>query len=79
MSSRVETIEALVQSAIEGMAETADEKGATNDEVLSAYFTLMRRGVNAALSMSVDRKQSIQAMRQSLYTILADLSDSKVH
>lgn len=75
MAARHEVVEGLVNGALAGMTEMARDASATNDEIISAYFTLMRRGIFGALSISNNPKKTREALRQSVYTVLADLTD----
>ena len=79
MSSRREVVEALVNAATDSMHEVARDGEASNDEVMSAYFTLLRRGIQAAVVLSNDRRTTRKALRESLYTILADCTDEQLH
>ena len=77
---RPEVIEDLVESALDGMTVVAKRTpDITNDEIISAYFSLMRRGVHAALTVSVSLPATREALRQSLYNILLDLVEPRRH
>jgi hypothetical protein len=77
--SRHDVIEALVQAGLEGMTSIALHEHATNDEIVSAYFTLLRRGVAAAMTITPNAEKTRLVLRTSLFTILADLVDPKLH
>lgn len=77
--TRHDVIERLVTAALQGMTETAQAEQASNDEILSAYFTIVRRGIHAALSISVNPSVTRFALRQSLFTALADVADTKLN
>ena len=79
MNSRVDVIEALVEAAIDSTKEVSDQLQATNDEVVSAHFTLLRRSIAAGLSLTQNKDRTRNALRSSLFTILADLADDKVN
>lgn len=74
-SQRHDVIEELVEAGIEGMHRASLELHAENDEVVSAYFTLLRRGLAAALQISNDKKRTRAAFRGSLFTLLADVAE----
>ena len=75
MTPRPDVVEQLVTAALEAMTEIAAESGCSNDEIMSAYFTLVRRGIMAAQHMSPVPNKTREALRQTLYSILADVAD----
>jgi hypothetical protein len=77
---RPEVIEELLQGALEGMTVVAKATpGVTNDEIISAYFSLMRRGVQAAMQLSTSPPATREALRQSFFNILLDLAEPRGH
>lgn len=77
---RPEVVEALLQGALDGMTSVAVQTPeVTNDEIISAYFSLMRRGVQSALMISVNLPQTREALRQSLFNVLLDLTEPRGH
>lgn len=76
---RRDVIEAIVTAAIEGMTPVVESNQATNDEVMSAYFTLLRRGIQACLTITLHQKQTRAALRGTLFSILAECADTELH
>jgi hypothetical protein len=79
MSSRIEVVEDLVAAGLQAIAARCEEIQPTGDEVISAYFTMLRRAVHSALELTPHHERTRTALRESVYTILADLVDKKLH
>ena len=79
MSSRHDVIEQMIAVALDGMSAVAQCENASSDEVMSAYFTMLRRGINVALTLTKDPAATRGALRDSLYTVLADVADPRLH
>ena len=77
--SRVEVVEALVQGALVGMQQVASQVQPTNDEVISAYFTLIKRGIIGGIAISEDKPKTRAAMQQTLLVILAEVTSDTLN
>jgi hypothetical protein len=72
--ARPEVIQKLVQAAIQGMLHVEGVPECSADEVMSAYFTMVRRGILLTLQVSPTHKTR-EALRQSVMMILLDCAD----
>lgn len=75
MASRPEVIERLVEDMIAVTRDTATVTQATNDEIISAAFTLLRRHMAAVLAISQRPSITREALKGTVFTVLADLAD----
>ncbi len=71
--TRPEVVEKLVQAAMTGMLEGVKE--CSGDEVLSAYFTMLRRGIQATLSLNKHHPLTRQALLDTMMQLMAECAD----
>lgn len=77
--TRPDVVERIVAVALDAMTEVVRDDEASNDEIMSAYFTMLRRGIHAALALTRDNAATRKAVRESLFTVLADVADPTLH
>lgn len=77
--TRHDVVDRLIHTALEGMTKTAEETHASNDEIMSAYFSMLRRGIAAALILTQNPASTRSALRESIYVILADVANQKLN
>jgi hypothetical protein len=79
VTNRHDIVEKIVTGAIEGMTPVVIRAQASNDEIMSAYFTLIRRGVQAALMITSNQSATRKSLRDSIFTLLADVTDDTLN
>ncbi len=74
---RPEVVEKLVNAAIEGMLnlQTQGVPSCSASEIMSAYFTLISRGVRTMLKLS-PHSATREALRESVMTLLLECADT---
>lgn len=74
--SRADVVQKLVDAAIHGMLNVQGVPECTADEVMSAYFTMCRRGIMLTLQVS-PVEGTREALRQSVMRLLLDCADPR--
>lgn len=71
-SPRPDVVERLAQGALQGMLGAVGHF--TNNEVMSAYFTMLKRGIRTAIAMSPSQATRT-ALSNTLMELLAECAD----
>ncbi len=75
--ARLAVVQKLVDAAIEGMLNVEGVPECTPDEVLSAYLTMLKRGIRLTIQIS-PTAHTREALRQSVMQLLLDCADDTV-